>query len=115
MTGSKTLDKIITELSSRTSSIGRKLTVVLDAGIATNDNLKLLEKNHIKYVCVSRSGMSKYPSIQRHYEIEVQTDEKKIVNNLIWKQKPVENKDGYYLLRNNLDQKDKEYNGQYIM
>ena len=198
MTDSKTLDKIITELSARTSSIERKPTVVIDAGIATKDNLKLLEKNHFKYMCVSRSGMSKYtvdtgsspititdkkkqpltlqkvnvegsedtwlrvhskakalkesgmnsrfterfeqgitqireslakkggvkkqekvwerigrlkakyPSIQRHYEIEVQTDGKKIVTGIIWKQKPVENKDGYYLLRTNLDQKDEE-------
>ena len=60
MTDSKTLDKIIAELSARTSSIERKPTVVLDAGIATKDNLGLLKKNHFKYMCVSRSGMSKY-------------------------------------------------------
>jgi hypothetical protein len=198
MTDSKTLNEIIRELSARTSSIERKPTVVIDAGIATKANLRLLEENHFKYMCVSRSGMSKYtvdtgsspitimdkkeqpltlqkvnvegsedtwlrvhskakalkesgmnsrfterfeqgltqiresltkkggvkkpekvwerigrlkakyPSIQRHYQIEAQTDEKKIVTNIIWKQKPVESKDGYYLLRTNLDQKDEE-------
>ena len=198
MTDSKTLEKIIVELSLRTSSIERKPTVVLDAGIATEDNLKLLKKNHFKYMCVSRSNMhkytvdtssnpititdkkeqplilqkvnvegsedtwlrvhskakalkesgmnsrfterfeqgltqikeslskkkgvkkqekvwerigrlkAKYPSVNKHYEIETEADKKGIVNNITWKQKPLENKDGYYLLRTNLDEKDEE-------
>ena len=195
---SKTLDKIIAELSARTSSIERKPTVVLDAGIATEDNLKLLKKNHFKYMCVSRSGMNKYtvdassspiiimdkkkqsltlqkvnvegsedvwlrvhskakalkesgmnsrfserfeqglsqikeslgkkggvkkqekvwekigrlkakyPSINKCYDVETEVGKTGIVTNITWKQKPVGNKDGYYLLRTNLDQKDGE-------
>jgi hypothetical protein len=198
MTDSKTLAEIITELLARTSSIERRPTVVLDAGIATEDNLKLLKKNHFKYMCVSRSNMNKYtvdtasnpititdkkeqpltlqkvnvegsedtwlrvhskakalkesgmnsrfterfeqgltqikeslskksgvkkqekvwerigrlkakyPSINKHYEIETEADKKGIVINITWKQKPLENKDGYYLLRTNLDQKNEE-------
>jgi len=57
---STTLEKIITDLSARTSSTGRRPIVVLDAGIATEDNLKLLKENKFDYMCVSRSGMSKY-------------------------------------------------------
>lgn len=57
---SKTLQQIIAELSARTSSTERKPIVVLDAGIATEDNLKLLKENKFDYMCVSRSGISKY-------------------------------------------------------
>jgi hypothetical protein len=57
---STTLEQIITELSVRTSSTERHPIVVLDAGIATEDNLKLLKENKFDYMCVSRSGMSKY-------------------------------------------------------
>lgn len=198
MADSKTLSEIIAELSARTSSIERKPTVVLDAGIATGDNLKLLKKNGFKYMCVSRSNMNKYtvdtasnaititdkkqqpltlqkvnvegsedtwlrvhskakalkesgmnsrfterfeqgltqikeslgkksgvkkqekvwerigrlkakyPSINKHYEIETEADKRGIVINVAWKQKPLENKDGYYLLRTNLNQKNEE-------
>jgi hypothetical protein len=195
---SKTLEQIITELSARTSATGCHPVVVLDAGIATQDNLKLLNKNKFKYMCVSRSGMNKYTvdtqskpvkicdkkkqeltlqrvtvegstdtwlrvyspakalkesgmnnrfsqrfeqglsqikeslgkkggvkkqekvwerigrlkaryqSIHRHYDIDTQTNDKGTVTNISWKQKLVENKDGYYLLRTTLDQKDEE-------
>ncbi len=50
---SKTLEKIITELSARTSSTERHPIVVLDAGIATEDNLKLLKKISLT-TCVYR-------------------------------------------------------------
>jgi transposase len=56
----KTLEQIITELSSRTSSTERHPVLVLDAGIATEDNLKLLKQNKFDYMCVSRSNMKKY-------------------------------------------------------
>lgn len=198
MADSQTLDKIITELSMRTSSTARKPTVVLDAGIATEDNLKLLRENHFRYMCVSRSGMNKYTvdadsqpvtitdkrkqpitlqrvtiadsedtwlqvhskakalkesgmnsrftqnfeqglvqikasltkkggvkkdkkvwerigrlkqkysRIHRHYEIETKTDAEGIVVELDWKQKPIEAKEGYYLLRTNIDHQDEQ-------
>ena len=57
---SKTLEQIITELSARTSSTDRQPVVVLDAGIATEDNLKLLKDDKFDYMCVSRSAMNKY-------------------------------------------------------
>lgn len=55
-----TLEKIIDELSVRTSSAERHPTVVLDAGIATEDNLELLKGKKFNYMCVSRSGMKQY-------------------------------------------------------
>lgn len=195
---SKTLEQIITELSARTSSTRRQPVVVLDAGIATEDNLKLLKENKFDYMCVSRSGMNKYAidtqsnpvkicdkkkqeltlqkvtvegstdswlrvhspakalkesgmnnrfsarfeqglsqikeslgkkggvkkqekvwerigslkaryqSIHRHYDIDTEANDKGTVTNITWKQKPIQSKEGYYLLRTTLDQKDEQ-------
>ncbi|MER3472420.1 MAG: transposase [Chitinophagaceae bacterium] len=195
---SKTLAQIIAELSARTSSTERRPVVVLDAGIATEDNLKLLKKNKFEYMCVSRSGMNKYTvdteskpvkicdkkqqeltlqkvtaegstdtwlrvhsaakalkesgmnsrfserfeqglsqikegigkkggvkkqekvwerigrlktkyqSIHKYYDIGTEANKKGTVTNITWKQKPVEKKEGYYLLRTTLDQKDEQ-------
>ena len=55
-----TLEKIIDELSVRSSSAERHPTVVLDAGIATEENLKLLKEKKFNYMCVSRSGRKRY-------------------------------------------------------
>jgi hypothetical protein len=56
-----TVQKIIDELSARTSSTENHPIVVLDAGIATEDNLALLKENGFDYMCVSRSGMMYIP------------------------------------------------------
>jgi hypothetical protein len=39
---------------------GKKRIVVIDAGIATEDNLKMLTDSKYDYVCVSRSSLKKY-------------------------------------------------------
>ncbi len=195
---SKTLKQIICELSSRTSSTQRHPIVVLDAGIATEDNLKLLKEHNFDYMCVSRSNMkkysvdtdskpieildkkkqaltlqkitvegnpdtwlrvhsqakalkesgmnsrfsqrfeqglsqikesldkksgvkkqekvwerigrlkAKYQSIHKYYDIDTEANNKGTVTNIVWKQKPIEKKEGYYLLRTTLDQKDEQ-------
>lgn len=56
----KTLIKIIKDLSDRTSSGGRNPIIVLDAGIATEDNLILLKEKKFNYMCVSRSSKKSY-------------------------------------------------------
>jgi DDE family transposase len=195
---STTLEQIITKLSARTSSTERHPIVVLDAGIATEDNLKLLKKNKFDYMCVSRSGMSKYsvdtdsspvkildkkeqpitlqkvtvenssdiwlrvhssgkalkesgmnsrfsqrfeqglsqikesvgkksgikkqqkvwerigrlktkyPSIHKYYDIDTEATDKGTITNITWKQKSLDKKEGYYLLRTTLDEKDEQ-------
>lgn len=60
MSDSKSLPDIITELSNRTSHLTRKPIVVIDAGIATEENLALLTNKGYQFMCVSRSGMAKY-------------------------------------------------------
>ena len=54
-----TLNDMVADLSKYTSSI-TKPTVVMDAGIASEDNLLMLQEKGFKYVCVSRKRLSDY-------------------------------------------------------
>lgn len=67
----KTLKQIIEQLSSRTSWLDRKPVVVLDAGIATEDNLKLLRDNGFEYMCVSRSNRNNYTVDTTCHPVEI--------------------------------------------
>jgi len=60
MSDSRSLQHIIDELTIRTSVSERRPTVVMDAGIASEDNLQLLKKQGFDYMVVSRSGMKQY-------------------------------------------------------
>jgi len=60
MTDCKTLEVMIDTLSSRTSSTIRKPIVVMDAGIATDDNIAMLKKREYDYMCVSRSNLKAF-------------------------------------------------------
>ncbi|MBE9468843.1 MAG: IS1634 family transposase [Bacteroidetes bacterium] len=60
MTDSKTLETIVDALSNQTSFADRNPIVVIDAGIATDENLKLLKNKHYNYMCVSRSNLKEY-------------------------------------------------------
>ncbi|HED07908.1 MAG TPA: IS1634 family transposase [Ignavibacteria bacterium] len=60
MSDSKTLGTIVKELSKQTSFCKRKPIVVMDAGIATNENLIMLRQQHYDYMCVSRSKLKNY-------------------------------------------------------
>ncbi len=195
MADSTSLQKLIEDLSLRTSSAQRKPTIVMDAGIATQKNLELLKSKKFEYMCVARSSLNKYtidtdsdpvkiadkkgqpltlqkvkvegntdtwllvhseakavkesgmnsrfsqryeqglenirasltkksgvkkqekvserigrlkakyPSMNRYYDIQLAIDENGIVTELTWQQKPVEKKEGHYLLRTTLDEK----------
>ena len=198
MADSKSLVKIINELSERTSSNGRKPIIVMDAGIATEDNIKLLHRYEFDYICVSRSSMKKYsaevnskpivivdnkqqpitlqkvkvakdsdnyllvhsqakqakevsmksrftkryeeelikikkslstkggvkkqekvwerigrlkqkyPSVNKHYDIQLIANEKSIATKIEWQQKTQPEREGKYLLRTNLNEKDEQ-------
>lgn len=60
MADCKTLEDIVNALSKQTSFTGRKPIVVMDAGIATDDNLKMLKNKGYDYLCVSRSSLKEY-------------------------------------------------------
>ena len=58
-----TLSTILNNLKTVPHTFERRPVVVLDAGIATRDNLKLLKGKHYDYVCVSRSNLKKYNEV----------------------------------------------------
>jgi len=55
MSDSKSLCQIIDHLRLSTSTSSKRAIVVIDAGIATDDNLALIQAKGYDYVCVSRS------------------------------------------------------------
>ena len=65
MADCKTLEAMINKLAAATTTEptgkdGKKRIVVIDAGIATEDNLKTITDMGYDYVCVSRSDLKKY-------------------------------------------------------
>ena len=57
---SASLPNMVEKLRLKTSDSNAKALVVLDAGIATEDNLKLILEKGFDYVCVSRSKIKDY-------------------------------------------------------
>lgn len=55
-----TLEQMLCDLQ-RNTPAGSKQTVVMDAGIASEDNLALVRKKGLDYVCVSRHRLNDYP------------------------------------------------------
>lgn len=60
MADCKTLEGMIGKLRIKTSSSARKALIVIDAGIATDENLKMILDNGYDYLCVSRSSLKIY-------------------------------------------------------
>jgi hypothetical protein len=60
MADSKTLEGMITKLRIKTSFSAQKALIVIDAGIATEENLKMILDNGYDYLCVSRSNLKMY-------------------------------------------------------
>ena len=79
MHDSKTLEEIVINLRSKTST-EKRAVVVIDAGtvsersrtIATEENLAMLTENDFDYVCVSRSKIGKYKPIEGSQPIEIE-------------------------------------------
>ncbi|MBE9509297.1 MAG: IS1634 family transposase [Bacteroidetes bacterium] len=73
---SKTLETVVDALSNRTSFTGRKPIVVMDAGIATDDNVAMLKRKGYDYLCVSRSNLKEYYADTNSKPIQIK-DKKK--------------------------------------
>lgn len=71
---SKTLSAMIEKLASHTNV--KSATVVLDAGIATEENLQLIETKGYKYLCVSRSKIKDYKAVQGRLTVLMETKSK---------------------------------------
>jgi len=56
----KTLEGMINKLRIKTSSSAKRALVVIDAGIATDDNLAMIKEKGYDYLCVSRSGLKNH-------------------------------------------------------
>ncbi|MDR2568786.1 MAG: IS1634 family transposase, partial [Oscillospiraceae bacterium] len=55
------IDKLVSSsITPPATADGKKRIVVIDAGISTEENLKMIVKKGFDYVCVSRSSMKKY-------------------------------------------------------
>lgn len=70
----KTLSAMIEKLSMQTNN--RKAIIVLDAGIATDENLQLLQSKGYHYVCVSRSNLKEFSIDQERLTVLLQTKSK---------------------------------------
>ena len=60
MSDCKTVEDMIDKLRINTSNSAHKALVVIDAGIATEDNLKMLRNKGYDYLCVTRSTLKQY-------------------------------------------------------
>lgn len=76
MADSKTLEGMINKLRIKTSLSAKKALVVIDAGIATEENLKMIKSKGYDYLCVSRSSLKNYKTDAGAATVTV-TDNKK--------------------------------------
>jgi len=73
----KTLPEMIEKLSTHTCNTNA--VVVLDAGIATEDNLKLIAAKGYKYLCVSRAKLKDYQVVPDRLTVLLDTKSKKTI------------------------------------
>jgi transposase len=60
MADCKTLGEVVDSLSGQTSFTKRKPIVIIDAGIATDENIAMLKEKRYDYLCVTRSNLKEY-------------------------------------------------------
>ena len=70
----KTLSAMIDKLA--THSAIKNAVIVLDAGIATEENLQLIEAKGYQYVCVSRSRLKDYEALPNKLPVVIETKSK---------------------------------------
>jgi len=73
-----TLSVMIDKLATHTLN-SRKALIVLDAGIATEENLQLIEAKGYKYLCVSRTKLKEYAIVQDRLTVLLDTKSKNMV------------------------------------
>jgi transposase len=77
MADCNSLPQMIDKLASHTCN--HKAVVVLDAGIATEQNLQLIEAKGYKYLCVSRSRLKQYEAVQGRLTVLMETKSKQTI------------------------------------
>jgi len=94
MADCKTLSTTIDSLRLATSSASKKAVIVMDAGISTEENLKMVKAKGFDYLCVTRSKLKKY-EIENAQTIKTVYDKKEQPISLL--KVNVENKSDYFL------------------
>ena len=72
-----TLEKMLDELSSVVDGFNSQKTIVIDAGIATQDNLEIIKRKQFKYLAVSRKKSYGDDFWQGSQEHEIKLSDKK--------------------------------------
>lgn len=73
---SSSLPKIIDRLRMKTSEQTKRAVVVMDAGIATKENLEIILAKGYDYLCVSRSSLKDYKLVEGSLEKKMMTNNK---------------------------------------
>jgi hypothetical protein len=73
-----TLSAMIDKLSIHTCNYSKPV-IVLDAGIATEQNLRLIEGKGYRYLCVSRSKIKEYESVKDRLTVLMETKSKQFI------------------------------------
>ncbi|MDO8898618.1 MAG: IS1634 family transposase [Bacteroidales bacterium] len=73
---SKTLEGMIGKLRIKTSASAQKALIVIDAGIANDENLKMIKDHGYDYLCVSRSNLKNY-NVEADLASVIVTDNRK--------------------------------------
>jgi len=94
MQDAKTLEETVKKLRRQTSS-EKRAVVVIDAGIATEDNLAMLSQNDFDYVCVTRCKLKDYRIDPDCLPVEVEDRKKQKIQ----LQKVVSEKHNDYFLK----------------
>lgn len=72
MSDTATLEGVIESLSQQAGKGIKEQTLVMDAGIATEENLKFLHKKELKYICVSPTKLKDYHALVEGNTVEIQ-------------------------------------------
>jgi len=91
-----TLESMINDLRLKTSANAKKAVIVMDAGIATEDNLAMVREKGYDYLCVTRSPMKDYILQGKPDDVVTVADNR---NQKIALQKVSSSKDGDYYLK----------------
>lgn len=105
MADCNTLETTIKELDTSISSNGTKPQVVMDAGIATEENLLMLREKGYDYLCVSRTAIKDYQS-ESTFPVIVYDKNKKPIELIRVKQE--KNEDNYLYVKSEAKQKKEE-------
>jgi len=94
----KTLEAMVNTLSNQTSFTKRKPTIVMDAGISTEDNITMLKRKGYDYLCVSRSNLKEYYADTESKPIQIRDNRNQPIELL--KVKVNEDNDNYLWVKN---------------